>query len=106
MKHNNENLSARSDDYISKLVSIIELNKAGHKAEMWQMQTFKDYCNEPALIMPIAFDNLLTVTPGQIVNGKAEYWDSSAEGGYYPSCHENPLRALAQTIILMNQVNA
>ena len=95
MIHTNENLSARSDDYISKLVGIIELNKAGHKAEMWQMQTFKDYCSEPALIMPIQIRNRISLIP-----------QSAGYLGANLSDHKNPLRAICHAYILMNQVNA
>ena len=96
MKHTNETLSARDDDYISKLVGIIELKKSGYEAEMWQMTTFKDYCSSHADIMPIAFANKLSIAP---TFGDWQVFNRETDS----VINKNPLRAICECFILMNQ---
>ena len=107
--HTNETLSKLSDDRISKLVTQIVLEKSGHKSELWRMMTFIDYCNDPAHIMPIAFENRIGIE-WSYKDERGAYWQAGGSNQGKPgpferfdSINKNPLRAICEVYILMNQ---
>ena len=106
MSHTNETLSALDDDAISKLVTIIELKKAGHNAEMWQMQTFKDYCNDANLIYPIVIANGINHAQQMGLNTWKAYKPYQIARGHWSEIdakNKNLLRAYCEVYVLMNQ---
>jgi len=104
-----EELSGMSDFDINKLVaklSGIEFwTSSRHVIPNSQIRgDTLDYCNNPSDIMPIAFESFIGVDP--VSNGRdfmAYIYSSDRRTYKYFSINKNPLRAICEVFILMNQ---
>lgn len=105
MKLTNEQINALSDDKINEMMTACVLNmidydvsqsgKSLYSAEGRELYTIsvKDYCNDPAVMMPIVFDAGISLC----FCHKQRAWlvtDDSVRTKYY-HYDENPLRASA-----------
>ncbi len=98
--HTNETLSKLSEHEINKLVNLIHAPKMVQSIASYTPK----YCDDPSLIMPIAFENRIGI------DESGEYWQAGGSNQGKPgpferfdSINKNPLRAICEVYILMNQ---
>jgi hypothetical protein len=110
MKHTNETLSQLSEKQIDELVALIKNSlvvvTGGTGSGLGDYRSAPHYCEQPELIMPIAFENKITVGPYYVCENK----DVPNFHAFVDFCdefilvhNENPLRAICCVFILMNQ---
>jgi hypothetical protein len=106
----NEELSNLGDFEVNKLIAKL-LNRSYvlsiiNSDEAYLMCKERDeeidYCNNPNDIMPIAFENNIGVCPW-IDNWLATFEPEDILAKVAESTNKNPLRAICEVFILMNQ---
>ena len=107
--HTNETLTKLSDDEINQIVHDIQFPGGSEYDDFFSALGVNPYCSNPGVIMPIAFENRIGIE-WSYKDESGDYWQAGGTNQGKPgpferfdSINKNPLRAICEVFILMNQ---
>ena len=103
MQYTPEELQKLSDSEVERLVHDIAFPKGSEYDDFFHGLNPCLYCQNPSDIMPIAFENEISLNCMGELDDDCVYWEASSGYPLRRIERKTPLRAICELFILMNQ---